>query len=69
MDNIEEFLKTKGPFMAGGPVVEVVLRRWREAVEAGDITAGVILERLMVDIGRLLGDQGDPDWKPEWEQS
>ncbi|WP_370422460.1 hypothetical protein AB8O64_29675 [Streptomyces sp. QH1-20] len=66
MDTIEEFLRAKGPFMAGGPIIETLLRRRDEALAAGLEDEAGVLENLMLDVGKLLGDQGDPDWREEW---
>lgn len=66
MNSIEEFLRAKGPFMAGGSIIETVLRHRDEALEAGLVDEVGALEALMLDLGKLLGDLGDPDWQEQW---
>ncbi|MEV7556438.1 hypothetical protein [Streptomyces sp. NPDC089795] len=66
MDSIEEFLRAKGPFMAGGPIIDTVLRHRDAALAAGLVKEAQALEKLMLDLGKILGDLGDPDWKECW---
>ncbi|ARZ66942.1 hypothetical protein SMD11_1281 [Streptomyces albireticuli] len=66
MTSIAEPLRAKGPFMVGGPIIEALLRRRDAALAAALVHEAGALENLMLDIGKLLGDQGDPDWREEW---
>ncbi|MDX3020130.1 hypothetical protein [Streptomyces acidiscabies] len=63
-EHVDDFLEQNASFIAGEPVVKAIVRRYREAVSAGDNATVTALGELVREIAEPL--KGLPGYREEW---
>lgn len=63
-ENVDDFLEQNASFIAGEPVVKTIVRRYREAVSAGNNATATALGELMIEVAEPF--KGFPGYREEW---
>lgn len=63
-EHVDDFLEQNASFIAGEPVVKAIVRRYREAVSAGNNATATALGELMLEVAEPL--RGFTGYREEW---
>ncbi|MFK0179688.1 hypothetical protein ACIQVR_27380 [Streptomyces xanthochromogenes] len=63
-EHVDNFLERNASFIAGEPVVKAIIRRYREAVSAGNNATATALGELMLEVAEPL--KGFTGYREEW---